>query len=153
MIPVAILAGGLATRLRPVTETIPKSLIDIDGKPFIWHQLKLLKEKGIDHVVICCGYLGEKIEKYVRENPDPQLKVDFSYDGAVLLGTGGAIKKALPLLGEEFFVMYGDSYFDIDGVSFGLSVFLIINLPPTLFTVSIYILSNFLCSIYKKYNI
>ncbi len=112
--PVALLAGGLATRLRPVTEKIPKALIDMNGKPFIWHQLKLLSSKGVKHVVICSGYLGEQIEQYVRNGNDFGMKISFSYDGAKLLGTAGAVKNALPMLGDRFFVMYGDSYLDVD---------------------------------------
>jgi len=114
MIPIIILAGGLATRLYPVTHTIAKSMIEISGKPFIAHQLKLLKSKGLEKVIICAGKHGEQIEKYVGSGTDFGLEVHFSYDGDTLLGTGGAIKKALNLLENEFFVMYGDSYLDID---------------------------------------
>lgn len=113
-IKIAILAGGLATRLRPITEKIPKSLIDINGKPFLWHQIKLLKKQGIDHLVICTGYLGELIEEYFGSGKDFGVNIEYSHDGKTLLGTGGALKKALPLLGDEFFVMYGDSYLEAD---------------------------------------
>jgi len=109
-LPVAILAGGLATRLSPITEKIPKSLLDIDGEPFILHQFSLLRSKGIDRVVVCVGYLGEMIQSLVGDGGRYGLKVEYSYDGKRLLGTGGAIKKALPMLGESFFVLYGDSY-------------------------------------------
>ncbi len=115
--PVAILAGGLATRLRPVTETIPKALIDIQGEPFIYHQLRLLKKNGVEKVILCVGYLGEQIEAVVGSGKYFGLKVEYAYDapeGGPLLGTAGAIKKALPLLGENFFVMYGDSYLPCD---------------------------------------
>ena len=111
---VALLAGGLATRLRPVTEKIPKSLIDINGKPFIYHQLNLLKNNGIKKVVICAGYLSEMIEEYVKDGKEFGVEVVYSKDGEKLLGTGGALKRALPLLGEKFFVMYGDSYLTVD---------------------------------------
>jgi NDP-sugar pyrophosphorylase family protein len=110
LFPVAILAGGLATRLRPVTERIPKALIDINGEPFIAHQLRLLKSKRIERVVLCVGYLGELVRDFVGDASRFGLKVEYSFDGLNLLGTGGAIKRALPLLGETFFVMYGDSY-------------------------------------------
>ncbi len=113
-IPVAILAGGLATRLRPITETIPKSLIDVAGRPFIERQLDLLRHNGIERVVLCIGYLGEMVRDVVGDGSRFGLRVDYSFDGPVLLGTGGSIKKALPLLGNEFFVMYGDSYLDVD---------------------------------------
>jgi MurNAc alpha-1-phosphate uridylyltransferase len=114
MFPVAILAGGLATRLRPVTETIPKALIKIAGKPFISHQLEYLSRQGVTSVVLCIGYLGEMIQQVVGSGTEWDLKVAYSPDGPTLLGTGGAIKKALPLLGEQFFILYGDSYLPIN---------------------------------------
>lgn len=110
----AILAGGLATRLRPLTETIPKSMIEVNGLPFISWQLHLLRRNNIRKVVICAGYLGEMIEEYVGDGRNFGLEVIFSYDGGQLLGTGGALRKALPLLGEFFMVIYGDSYLDCD---------------------------------------
>lgn len=112
--PVAILAGGLATRLRPLTEKIPKALVEIAGRPFIDWQLELLAARGLERVVVCAGYLGEMIAGHVRDGSRFGLEVQFSYDGNTLLGTGGAIRKALPLLGGEFFVLYGDSYLPID---------------------------------------
>jgi NDP-sugar pyrophosphorylase family protein len=114
MIPVVILAGGLATRMRPVTEKIPKSMIDVNGKPFIYHQLRLLKDKGISHVILCLGYLGEQVAGYVGNGDDFRLQVDCFFDGDKLLGTGGAIKHIGEKLPVRFFVLYGDSYLDID---------------------------------------
>ncbi|MCG2735031.1 MAG: nucleotidyltransferase family protein [Candidatus Methanoperedenaceae archaeon] len=114
MPPVVILAGGLATRLYPETLKIPKSLIEVAGKPFIFHQLALLKRQGVCNVVLCVGKFGEMIQDYVGDGHEWGLKVQYSYDGQTLLGTGGAIKKALPLLPEVFFVLYGDSYLDVD---------------------------------------
>jgi len=115
MLPVAILAGGLATRLRPLTDTVPKALVDIDGEPFVAHQLRLLRDTGgIERVVICAGYKGEMIREFVGEGSRLGLEVLFSFDGDRLLGTGGAIRKALPLLGDAFFVLYGDSYLPCD---------------------------------------
>jgi MurNAc alpha-1-phosphate uridylyltransferase len=114
MLPVAILAGGLATRLRPLTETIPKSLVDIDGKPFLWHQLRLLGENGIDRVVLCVSHLGERVRDSAGDGRAFGLRIDYSFDGSTLLGTAGALKRAQPLLGESFFVLYGDSYLPID---------------------------------------
>ncbi len=110
----ALLSGGLATRLRPVTETIPKSMIDINGRPFIAHQLELLKKKGIEEVVICAGYLGGLIKDYVKDGSAFGINARYSFDGDRLLGTGGAVKKAMPLLEDLFYVMYGDSYLDVD---------------------------------------
>jgi N-acetyl-alpha-D-muramate 1-phosphate uridylyltransferase len=110
MLPVAILAGGLATRLRPLTTDMPKSLIPVNGEPFIAHQLRLLRARGVDRVVLCLGYLGEMIEDFVGPGNSFGLHVDYSWDGPTPQGTGGAVRKALPLLGESFLVMYGDSY-------------------------------------------
>ena len=110
MLPVAILAGGLATRLRAVTERVPKSLLVLNGEPFIFHQLRLLKTHGVRRVVLCVGHLGEMIRQVVREGRDLGLEVDYSFDGTALLGTAGAIKNALPKLGDSFLVLYGDSY-------------------------------------------
>lgn len=114
MLPVAILAGGLATRLRPLTETIPKSLVEINGEPFLWHQLRLLRSKGVDRVVLCVGHLGEMVRKSVADGSDFGIHIEYSFDGPALLGTAGALKTALPLLGKCFFVLYGDSYLPID---------------------------------------
>jgi NDP-sugar pyrophosphorylase family protein len=112
-IPVAILAGGLATRLRPITEKIPKALVPVAGKPFLARQLELLHSRGVRHAVLCVGYLGEMIQRDFGQEA-LGVKLDYSFDGPKLLGTGGAIKQALPLLGSEFFVLYGDSYLPIE---------------------------------------
>jgi NDP-sugar pyrophosphorylase family protein len=113
-LPVAILAGGLATRLRPLTERIPKVLLPVAGKPFLAHQLELLRAQGISRVVLCVGYLGEMIEREFGDGRQWGVRLDYSFDGPALLGTGGALQKALPLLGDRFFVLYGDSYLPID---------------------------------------
>ena len=110
MLPVALLAGGLATRLRPMTDRLPKSLVPVAGRPFVFHQLELLKSQGVQRVVLCVGYLADQIEAAVGDGRASGLRIDYSYDGAELLGTGGALKRALPLLGEAFFVLNGDSY-------------------------------------------
>jgi len=112
--PVAILAGGLATRLQPVTETIPKALVDVNGEPFIAHQLRMLRAHGVDRVVVCAGFLGEMIRDVVGNGTGYGLQVEFAFDGPRLLGTAGAVKQALPLLGEAFFVLYGDTYLSCD---------------------------------------
>ncbi len=114
MFPCAILCGGLATRLRPITETVPKSLVPIGGEPFLAHQLRLLQRKGVREVVLCVGHLGEMIQDFAQDGRDFGLNLAYSFDGAPLLGTAGAIRKALPRLGERFFVLYGDSYLDCD---------------------------------------
>ncbi len=114
MLPVAILAGGLATRLHPITETIPKALVDVAGKPFVVRQLDYLSRQGITRVVLCISYRGEQVEAVVGDGSAFGLEVHYSWDGPHLLGTGGALRQALPLLGEQFFVFYGDSYLPID---------------------------------------
>lgn len=111
---VAILAGGLATRLRPITETIPKSLVEVAGRPFICHQLDYLRGQGVERVVLCTGYLGTMIEAVIGDGKAFGIDVAYSPDGPTLLGTGGALRQALPLLGEQFFLLYGDSYLPID---------------------------------------
>ena len=113
-LPVAILAGGLATRLRPITSTIPKALIEIDGTPFAALQAELLAHQRISRVVWLVGYRGEQIEAALGDGGRWAMQFEYLYDGPQLLGTGGAIKRALPLLGDAFFVMYGDSYLDCD---------------------------------------
>src|SRR5581483_7618354 len=114
MLPVAILAGGLATRLRPLTENIPKALVPICGEPFLAHQLRLLRRNGIDRAVLCLGYLGDRIREYAGDGDAFNLHLDYCFDGPLPLGTAGALRKALPLLGDEFFVLYGDSYLPCD---------------------------------------
>lgn len=112
--PAAILAGGLATRLRPITETIPKALVTVAGAPFLEHQLRLLKAAGINKIVLCVGYRGEMIQREFFDGAALGVELTYSFDGPNLLGTGGAIKKALPFLGEKFLILYGDSYLPID---------------------------------------
>ncbi len=109
-LPVAILAGGLATRLQPITETLPKSLVPVAGRPFLAHQLDWLRRQGLRRVVLCVGHLGELIQREFGAGAACGLDLAYSFDGPSLLGTGGALKRALPQLGERFFVLYGDSY-------------------------------------------
>jgi MurNAc alpha-1-phosphate uridylyltransferase len=110
MLPVAILTGGLGTRIHPLTENLPKALINIAGRPFIFHQLALLKKQGADRVVLCLGHLGEQVVAAVGNGRQFGLAIQYSFDGNELLGTAGALKQALPLLGDRFFVLNGDSY-------------------------------------------
>jgi NDP-sugar pyrophosphorylase family protein len=114
MLPVVILAGGLATRLGKISEKIPKSLISIAGEPFIFHQLRLLRKNGIERVVICVGHHGKQIIKAVGDGSAFGISVQYSEDGPKLLGTGGALVKALPLLMDYFMIVYGDSYLETD---------------------------------------
>ena len=112
--PVAILAGGLATRLRPATEKIPKLLVEVAGEPFFTHQLRLLKKSGLTRIVLCVGHLGEQIVENYGDGARWGVQLDYSFDGEKLLGTGGALIRALPRLGEDFYVLYGDSYLPVD---------------------------------------
>lgn len=111
---VAILAGGLATRLRPLTDRVPKSLIEIDGKPFLEYQLDFLKKGGVKDMVLCLGYLGEQIEKYFGDGRKFGVSIKYSHEGNSLLGTAGALKNAERLLDGKFFIIYGDSYLSLD---------------------------------------
>ena len=114
---VAILAGGLATRLRPLTERIPKSLVEIAGKPFAVHQVELLQRHGFSRIVFCVGHLGEQVQAALGDGSRWGVKVTYVFDGPRLLGTGGALRRALPWLGEAFLVMYGDSYLECEYAS------------------------------------
>jgi NDP-sugar pyrophosphorylase family protein len=113
-VPAAILAGGLATRLGPLAGSTPKALVEVAGHPFVDHQLSLLLRHRMHRVVFCVGHLGHQIEAHVGDGADRGLSVDYSYDGDRLLGTAGAVRRALPKLADTFWVMYGDSYMDID---------------------------------------
>jgi NDP-sugar pyrophosphorylase family protein len=113
-LPVAILAGGLATRLGKTTETIPKALLEVAGKPFVVHQLALLRAHGVTRVVLCVAHLAEQIEAALGDGRAYGVEIAYAHDGGMLLGTGGALRQALPLLGERFLVLYGDSYLTCD---------------------------------------
>lgn len=105
-----VFAGGLGTRLGSISAKTPKSLIPIAGKPFLWHQLTLFKKYGVNDVVLCLGHLGELIQKTFGDGADLGLSIKYSFDGPQLVGTGGALKRAAPLLQEAFFIQYGDVY-------------------------------------------
>jgi NDP-sugar pyrophosphorylase family protein len=113
MPPLALLAGGLATRLHPLTEHQPKSMVTVAGEPFIAHQLRWMASQQVDRVVACVGHLGDTIRRFVGDGSAFGLDVRYSDDGPVPLGTGGALRRALPLLGDRFLVMYGDSYLPV----------------------------------------
>ncbi|MGC4073519.1 MAG: nucleotidyltransferase family protein [Nibricoccus sp.] len=120
-IPVAILAGGMATRLRPITEKVPKLLVEVAGEPFFSHQIRLLKKAGLTKLVLCVGHLGERIVEQYGDGSAWGAKIEYVFDGPKLLGTGGALIQALPKLGDTFYVLYGDSYLPIDYLSVGRS--------------------------------
>lgn len=112
--PVAVLAGGLATRLRPITETIPKSLVDVAGKPFAEHQIELLRRHGIADILFLVGHLGEMVRAHLGDGSRFGVRLRYVFDGPRPRGTGGAIRRALPELADPFFVLYGDSYLECD---------------------------------------
>lgn len=112
---IVILAGGLGTRLRSVAPDTPKSLVSVAGKAFVEHQFDLLRKGGLKDVVLCVGHFGEKIERHVGDGSAFGMRVRYSReDPKALLGTGGALVNALPLLAEAFLVLYGDSYLPTD---------------------------------------
>jgi choline kinase len=113
-LPVAILAGGLATRLHPVTERIPKSLVEVAGRPFAEHQVMLLSRHGITDIVFLVGHLGGMVRDTLGDGSRWGVGLRYIFDGPHALGTGGAIRQALPELGDAFFVLYGDSYLECD---------------------------------------
>ena len=110
MLPIAILAGGYATRLGSLTANTPKCLIEINGQPFVDWQLELLIENGYSDFVFCTSYKSDAVQEYLGDGSDRGARIQYSLDGDKQLGTGGAIQKALPKLGEKFGVIYGDSY-------------------------------------------
>ena len=109
-----ILAGGQATRLRPLTDKVPKSLVAVNEKPFLEYQLDFLEKSGVIDIVLCIGYLGEEIERYFGNGERFGVNLKHSYEKEQLLGTAGALKNAKQLLRDQFFVMYGDSYVFLD---------------------------------------
>ena len=113
-LPVIVLAGGLATRLQPLTERVPKILLDVAGRPFAEHQIDLLARQDVREVVYCVGYLGEMVERALGDGSRWGMRFRYVFDGPTLAGTGGAVRGALPVAGETFFVMYGDSYLECD---------------------------------------
>jgi NDP-sugar pyrophosphorylase family protein len=113
-LPVAILAGGLATRLGSVSATRPKALVEVAGRPFAVEQIELLRRNGLTDLVFCLGHLGQQVEAALGDGQAWGVRLRYVYDGPRLLGTGGALRQALPLLGPAFFVLYGDAYLDCD---------------------------------------
>jgi len=113
-LPVAILAGGLATRLLPVTTTIPKSLVDVAGHPFAEHQILLLRRHGISDIVFLVGHLGEMVRDTLGDGSRWGVQIRYVFDGPRPLGTGGSLAAAISQIGDQFFVLYGDSYLECD---------------------------------------
>jgi NDP-sugar pyrophosphorylase family protein len=116
-VQVAILAGGLATRLKPITDEIPKSMVMINGRPFLEYQLGFLERGGVEEIILCVGYLGEQIERYFGNGSNFGVTLKYSYENERLLGTAGALKNAERYLKDRFFVIYGDSFIFLDFTS------------------------------------
>jgi NDP-sugar pyrophosphorylase family protein len=108
--PVVILAGGLATRLRPLTQAVPKALVKVGGQPFIAQQLRLLRSHGVQQVIISTWYKAEMLREFLGDGRRFGVELQYAFDGDTPLGTGGAIRRILGLLHGPFFVLYGDSY-------------------------------------------
>jgi NDP-sugar pyrophosphorylase family protein len=112
MPPIAVLAGGLAKRMRPLTERVPKALLEVAGEPFVAHQLRLFAREGIGDIKLLVGHCWEQIERFVGDGGRFGVKVEYIVDGPMLLGTGGAVRHALDRLAPEFLVTYCDSWLD-----------------------------------------
>jgi len=109
-----ILAGGRGTRLGSLTEDRPKALVDIAGRPFLEYQLELLRTGGVSEIVLCVGYLGSAVESTIGDGSRLGLSIRYSHDGPEPLGTAGAVRNALPLLGERFRLTYGDTLLTVN---------------------------------------
>jgi len=109
-----ILAGGLGTRLKPLTERVPKVMLPVNGKPFLLHLLQLLKSQELNDIILCIGYLGEQIKNFFQDGDSLKTRIRYSEEKEGLLGTGGSLKQAQILLDENFFVINGDTYLPID---------------------------------------
>ena len=113
-IQVAVLMGGLGTRLKEFTKECPKPLVDVEGRPFFDYSLKLLMHHGFRKFLFLIGYRAEMIEEYYGDGSRLGISITYCYDGKELLGTGGAVRRAYDLLEDDFLLMYGDSFMDID---------------------------------------
>ena len=110
----AILAGGLGTRLRPLTDKVPKAMAPVNGRPFLEYELELLASHGVDDIVLCVGYKGEMIRAHFGDGSEFDVRIRYSSEGDRLLGPIGALKMAERMLRERFFVTYGDAYLRLD---------------------------------------
>jgi NDP-sugar pyrophosphorylase family protein len=115
---IVILAGGLGTRLWPLTKAVPKPMVPVAGVPYLERQLQLIAKQGLQKVLILTAYLGEQIEEYFGDGSRLGLSIRYSRE-AEPLGTGGALRDARPLLEKLFVVIYGDSYLPIDYAEVG----------------------------------
>jgi len=115
---VVILAGGLGTRLWPVTKRVPKPLVPVAGAPYMEHQIRLLARQSLTDIVVLTGYLGEQIEDCFGDGQRFGVSIRYSREQQPL-GTGGALRNARNLLADSFLVIYGDSYLPIAYASVG----------------------------------
>ncbi|MFC1985400.1 sugar phosphate nucleotidyltransferase [Chloroflexota bacterium] len=109
-----ILAGGLGTRLRPLTDRVPKVMVSVGGRPFLLHLIELLKRQGVDDIILCIGYLGHYIKEFFSSGKGFGIRIRYSEEKRSLLGTAGALKQAESLLDNHFLVINGDTYLPID---------------------------------------
>ncbi len=109
-----ILGGGLGTRLRPLTERIPKVMVPVNSKPFLLHLLELLRSQGVNDIVLCIGHLGEQVRDFFGNGESLGVRIRYSEEKERLLGTGGALKQTQSLLDDHFFVINGDTYLPIN---------------------------------------
>jgi NDP-sugar pyrophosphorylase family protein len=109
-----ILCGGLATRLGDIAKDTPKSMVKIEGKPFLEYQIDFLRRNSIKDIILCVGHLSETIENYFKDGKDFGVNITYSHDGDTQLGPIGAVKNANPLLEDIFFILYGDSFLTVN---------------------------------------
>lgn len=109
-----ILAGGMGTRLKPLTDKIPKVMVLVNGKPFLWHLLKLLESQGVNDIILCIGYLGKQVKDFFGNGGSLGMRIRYSEETDRLLGTGGALRQSKDLLDSHFFVINGDTYLPIE---------------------------------------
>ncbi len=111
-----ILAGGLGTRLRPLTESVPKPMVQINGRPFLEYEIELLKNVGVRDFVLCLGYKGQIIRNHFGDGSKFGARISYSFEGEKLLGPAGGLKNAEALLEDVFLVTYADGYLMMDYV-------------------------------------
>ncbi|MDP3698777.1 MAG: HAD-IIB family hydrolase [Nanoarchaeota archaeon] len=108
-----IIAGGLGTRLRPLTESTPKPLLPIRGKPIIEHVIRNLRKHGITNIIISIGYKADQVQEYFKDGSSLGVNISYSLETQPL-GTGGAVKQASKFLSKPFFLLWGDNLMDIN---------------------------------------
>lgn len=113
LLQAVILAGGLGTRLRPFTEHIPKPMVPVGGKPFLEHQILLLRNEGIEEILLLVGYLAQQIKDFFGDGSKYAVRISYSHEEEPL-GTGGALRLAQPKLQSNFLLLNGDTYLPIN---------------------------------------